>query len=60
MMVMVERNPSQREDAMKYFFQHVHRLFARLVMDPLYRIGDKIENPLFHQRVQELLRQNVK
>lgn len=57
---MLDRSVQRREDSIRTFFTAVHKLWARLIMDPLYRVGDKIENPLFHQKVAEYLKNYIK
>eukprot|EP00753_Platysulcus_tardus_P000285 PLAT10244.1.p2 GENE.PLAT10244.1~~PLAT10244.1.p2 ORF type:complete len:102 (+),score=9.35 PLAT10244.1:154-459(+) len=49
-------HPARSDDAVKSFFQDVHALYLRVLLNPFYKHNSPIESPVFDERVRALLR----
>jgi hypothetical protein len=47
---------SRNEDGIKNFFQEVHELYIKMLLNPLYVPGSHITSPFFDTRVRTLAR----
>ncbi|XP_024394010.1 uncharacterized protein [Physcomitrium patens] len=47
---------SRNEDGIKNFFQEVHELYIKMLLNPLYVPGSRISSPFFDTRVRALAR----
>jgi len=47
---------SRNEDGIKNFFQEVHELYIKMLLNPLYLPGSRITSPFFDTRVRALAR----
>ncbi|KAG0588577.1 hypothetical protein M758_2G208300 [Ceratodon purpureus] len=47
---------SRNEDGIKNFFQEVHELYIKMLLNPLYVPGSRITSPFFDTRVRALAR----
>eukprot|EP00249_Psilotum_nudum_P008574 c21373_g1_i1 orf=168-578(+) len=47
---------SRNEDGIKNFFQEVHELYIKILLNPLYVAGSRIASPYFDTRVRALAR----
>ncbi|BBN12836.1 trafficking protein particle complex subunit 2 [Marchantia polymorpha subsp. ruderalis] len=47
---------SRNEDGIRNFFQEVHELYIKLLLNPLYVPGSRITSPFFDTRVRALAR----
>lgn len=43
------------EDDLKSFFKALHYEFAKVMMNPLYKLNSFIQNPFFEREVDKLL-----
>mmetsp|Transcript_11961 Transcript_11961/g.17930 ORF Transcript_11961/g.17930 Transcript_11961/m.17930 type:complete len:131 (-) Transcript_11961:1654-2046(-) len=46
----------RNEDAVRNFFQEVHELYVRLLLNPFYQFDSPILSPAFDQRIHALAR----
>ncbi|KAI8912555.1 Sedlin [Gorgonomyces haynaldii] len=46
----------QNQDGIRHFFQDVHELYLKLLLNPFTMTNQPINNPVFDQRVRQLAR----
>ena len=47
------------DNALKLFYQEVHELYIKTLMNPFYRLNDPITTPAFDKRVRALARKHI-
>ncbi len=47
------------DDSVKTFFQEVHELYIKVLLNPLYTVGSPITSPIFDARVKALAKKHL-
>lgn len=50
---------STNEESIRLFFQEIYHMIVKLLMNPFYKQGHRIEDPLFERAVREVARQTL-
>ena len=50
---------STNEESIRLFFQEVYHMLVKVVMNPFYVRGSRIEDPMFERAVREVAKQTL-
>jgi len=57
-MYLDKKDEFKKDDKIKNFLIEIHRLYAQVMLNPLYTINDQIKSESFDNKVKSLLRDN--